>query len=460
MKIAWQAQPKQAEALVRNEDEILYGGARGGGKSDAGRAWLLYDIKYPFYRALVIRKNATDLGDWIDKAQEMYRNCKAKKVSGKLGTEFHFPSGAKIRTGHLADEEAFQKYQGHEYQKVLIEELSHIAREKDYMKLISSCRSSHAEIKPQVFATTNPDEPGLDWIKARWGIPDMPDFDDIYTNTIDVEFPVDGVLTKATRHLVFVPAKLEDNPKLTIADPNYIVLLESFKESDPDQYEAWRKGNWKGFGTEGAYYRAQVQKAEEEGRITNVPYDERLDVYTWCDLGVSDSFSIGYFQLSGKQWRMIDYDEFEGETIGSAIQHMREKEYDYADHFAPHDIEVRDLSAEVKGATRHDVAKGKGVDYKIVPKLKVAEGINAVRMNFSQLWIDKTKCALFLRRIRNYHKEFDEKRGIYKDNPVHDISSHGADMLRYWAVSKDTVTYEAPGPTSSRASWVSKRWKK
>jgi phage terminase large subunit len=171
----------------------------------------------------------------------------------------------------LKDDKAYTKYQGQEYQKMLIEELSQIARETDYNKLIGSCRSTVDGIKPQIFCTTNPDEPGLEWIKNHWGIPDVPDFDKVYEK-IDAQ----------GRRLVFVPAKVEDNPILLTKDPNYLKYLESFKVSDPDLYEAWRMGNWKGYGVEGAYYRQQLTLAESEKRITNVPYEESIRGGTWA----------------------------------------------------------------------------------------------------------------------------------------------------------------------------------
>ncbi len=446
--IIWKSQPKQEIALARNEDEILYGGARGGGKTDTGLAWLMYDIGHPLYRALVIRKNSDDLKDWSDRARRMYAGTGAIFVGSP--PTIRFSSGAIIRTGHLNDEGAYTKYQGHEYQKMLLEELSQIAREGDYVKLIGSCRSTVPELKPQVFATTNPDDPGIEWIRSRWKIPEMPDFNKVYETK-----------TVTGRRLVFIPAKLEDNPKLLDADPNYLKYLESLKESDYELYESWRLGNWKGFGVEGAYYRDQILKAEQDGRITDVPYDESLDVYTWNDLGVADSFCIGYFQVHGKEWRMIDYDEFEGENLSSAIQRMRSKGYNYAPdgQFAPHDIEVRDLSAEsvdlsATASSRWEIAKSKGVTYQIVPKMSVQDGINAVRLGFSQLWIDRTKCAEFLKRLRRYHKEFDEKRGVYKNNPVHDQNSHAGDMLRGWAVSKDSVTMiQTPSFTIHKPTW-------
>jgi hypothetical protein len=352
--------------------------------------------------------------------------------------EIRFPKGGIIRTGHLKDENAYTKYQGHEYQRILIEELSQIPRQKDYEKLISSCRSSTPELKPQVFATTNPDDPGLEWIMARWNIPEKPDFDKIYES-----------MTPEGRRLVFIPAKLEDNPKLMDADPNYVRFLESLKNSDKELYDAWRNGNWGGYGVEGAYYRDQLLKAELDKRITDVPYDELIPVHTWCDLGMGDSFSIGYFQNYGKKWSIIDYDEFDGEGLLDVAKRMKDKGYFYGEHYAPHDIEVRELGT---GKSRKEVAEGLGIKYNVAPKLSVEDGINAVRMRFSTLWIDKTKCDLFLKRVRRYHKEFDDKRGQFKNIPVHDINSHAADMLRYWATSPNSI--EESSFSQHTPTWV------
>ena len=152
----WQPYKKQALALSRTEDEVLYGGSKGGGKTVAGMVWLIEPryIKHPLYRALIIRRNADDLRDWIDRAKRLYLPVKAVVVGNP--PEFRFPSGAIFRTGHLKDEDAYGKYMGHEYQKILVEELTMIPRESDYEKLLGCCRSTIPELKPQVFTTTNP----------------------------------------------------------------------------------------------------------------------------------------------------------------------------------------------------------------------------------------------------------------------------------------------------------------
>jgi len=414
-KIHWKPQAKQEIALARIEDEILFGGSRGGGKTDAGQAWLLYDKDNPKYRALVIRRNATDLEDWIDRAKAMF----APAGGVFVGNTFNFPSGARIRTGHLKDDNAYSKYQGHEYQKILMEELTHIPNEADYEKLRASCRSTVVGIKPQIFATTNPDGPGRKWVKKRWNIPDR---------------PTDIVISSDERtglSRIFIPSKLQDNQVLMENDPGYIKQLESI--TDDELREAWLEGSWAGFGIKGSYYKTQIQQAHKEGRIKNVPYEAMLPVYTWWDLGVGDSTAIGFFQVLGNEWRVIDYYEASGEGLAHYIGVLREKGYVYEDHYAPHDIEVREFSS---GKSRLEMAKELGIHFKIAPKLSIDDGINAARSRFNTVYFDAVKCERLLEALANYQKEWNDKLGDFKNAPLHDWSSHAADMWRYWAVTQ------------------------
>jgi len=413
--IIWKPQEKQIEALSRSEFEILYGGARGGGKTDAGIAWLLYDKDNPLYKALVIRRNADDLKDWVDRAKVMYRGTGA--VFSGQPTEIRFPSGAVIRTGHLNDENAYEKYQGHEYQKILIEELTQIPTELSYLRLISSCRSTVDGIEAQVFTTTNPGNAGHKWVKARF---------------IDVSFPGKPYKDlRSGRTRVFIPATVEDNAVLMTKDPNYVNFLNGL----PDGLrQAWREGSWDSYEVEGAYYTKEIAQARKEGRITSVPYEPTIPVDTWWDIGVGDSTSIGFFQHVGREWRMIDYHEESGEGLNYYKGVLDKKPYTYRYHFAPHDIEVRELSS---GRSRRDIARNLGIDFQVAPNLDVEDGINAVRMRFSTLWIDMVKCEKFLEAMTNYRKEWSDKMGEFKMHPLHDWTSHAADMFRYWAVTED-----------------------
>jgi len=214
----------QSVALTRQEYETLYGGARGPGKTDAGIVWLLRDHKHPLLRALIIRKNSTDLTDWIDRAKRMYAHL-GVKVKGNPA-QFHFPSGAIFYTGHLKDKEAYTKYLGHEYQRMLIEELTLIATEKSYMQLISACRTTIPDLPARIFATTNPGSIGHLWVKNRFVLP---------AKGKTYYDPISG------RSRIFIAGNIEDNPILNLIDPGYIKFLDSLPEN---LRKAWREGSW------------------------------------------------------------------------------------------------------------------------------------------------------------------------------------------------------------------------
>ena len=147
-------------------------------------------------------------------------------------------------------------------------------------------------------------------------------------------------------------------------------------------------------------------------------------------------------QNYGKEWRMIDYYEQSGEGLAHYAKMLKgqieggehRKDYLYGIHTAPFDIEVTEFGT---GKTRKETAETLGISFEIAPKLSIEDGINQVRMRFNQMWFDETKCEQFLDLLPLYHKEWDEKRGCFKNKPHHDFTSNAADALRYWAVTPD-----------------------
>ena len=201
----------------------MYGGARGGGKTDCGMAWLLRATEFKDARMLVIRRNADDLADWVDRAHKMYPYA---KITGKPAT-IKFPSGAVIRCGHLKDESAYTKYQGHEYQRILIEELTQIPSEESYLKLVSSCRSTIKGLDPKIFCTANPGGKGHQWVKKRF----------IQGHKPKVAFKGKG----ENRYRMYIPATIDNNPTLMKNDPEYVNFLDTLPEP---LRSAWRHGDW------------------------------------------------------------------------------------------------------------------------------------------------------------------------------------------------------------------------
>lgn len=194
---------------------------------------------------------------------------------------------------------------------------------------------------------------------------------------------------------------------------------------------------------DGAYYARQIQQAEDQDRITAVPYEPRLKVDTWWDLGVGDATSIWFTQTGpgGLQIRVIDYYEMQGEGFPHYAKVLAEKGYVYGQHNGPHDLEVRELGT---GKSRIETAKSLGLNFRTVPNLGVDDGIEAARSILASCWFDKDKCKAGLNALKSYHKAFDEKRKVWLSHPYHDWSSHAADAFRYFAVGHKPPTERKP----------------
>lgn len=184
---------------------------------------------------------------------------------------------------------------------------------------------------------------------------------------------------------------------------------------------------------DGAYYREQFDRILSGRRITIVPYEEALPVYTGWDLGISDDMSVWFVQFHGSQCRVIDYYASSGEGIQHYIRVLHDKGYRYGGHFAPHDISVREIGT---GLSRMEVASSLGLRFSRVPTNQdVMGGIQAARELLEFCWFDASKCEEGLKCLQAYRREWDDRHGCYKDRPLHDWSSHGADSFRTLAAA-------------------------
>jgi hypothetical protein len=208
-------------------------------------------------------------------------------------------------------------------------------------------------------------------------------------------------------------------------------LEDARKIMDEDEFAQEYECSWTA-SIKGAYYGKQLSEAQTEDRIGKVPYDPRLPVHTAWDLGVGDSTAIWFYQVLGQEIRIIDFHEDSGEGLPYYAKILDQKDYKYGEHWAPHDIQVRELGS---GKSRIETAKMLGIQFRIVPNLSIDDGINAVRNTIPRCWFDAKKCELGLQALRNYRKEYDDRRQEYKPRPLHDWSSHAADAFRYLAVS-------------------------
>lgn len=185
---------------------------------------------------------------------------------------------------------------------------------------------------------------------------------------------------------------------------------------------------------EGAYYGALMDKALADKHIGRVPYDPAMGVDTAWDLGIGDATAIWFFQRTGLEVRLIDYYEASGEGFAHYAKVLSERGYTYNKHWAPHDIEVRELGT---GKSRKEVAGNHGIRFEVVPRLSIEDGIEAARVLIPRCWFDADKCDRGIEALKSYRKKYDDKLRTWSSSPLHDWASHGADAFRYLAIVAD-----------------------
>ena len=168
-----------------------------------------------------------------------------------------------------------------------------------------------------------------------------------------------------------------------------------------------------------------------------MPFAAGHEVSTFWDLGVDDSTSIWFLQVTGKEMRFIDYYEATGEGLAHYAKVLKERPYVYGDHYMPHDADVRELGT---GVSRKETAENLGIRPVLVVQRArdtqaVLAGIEAaVRNVMSQCWFDEKKCSRGLAALEGYQAEYDEEKKKLANHPLHNWCSHGADAFRTFAV--------------------------
>lgn len=192
----------------------------------------------------------------------------------------------------------------------------------------------------------------------------------------------------------------------------------------------------------GAYYGKEMEKAENEGRVTSVPYDSNLPTFTFWDLGIDDTTVVWIGQpLGNREFHWIDYIENSGEGLDWYVRELSQRGYAYEEHVLPHDAGARELGT---GKTREETLrkKGLGARTRVLPRQAIEDGINASRNLISKSWFDSAKCARGILALKNYERKWDSKNKIYQSRPLHNWASHGSDAFRTAAMGLNDAREE------------------
>lgn len=422
----WRPLPKQTEFLASGCHEILYGGAAGGGKSEA----LLIDalglaygaIEWSGYRALIIKRTFPELRQLIDRAKPYYTHQGAKWKADEWAYEF--PSGAKIEFGYCKRDQDRFRYLGGEYQWIGIDELTLFGSPVVWDFLATRLRSKNRDIPEFMRGTTNPGNVGHEWVKERWRIPD-----DGSATRFDVDVELgDGRIAQIKRQ--FIPARLSEN--IHLRGSRYEISLSN---QDEMTKRALRDGRWDVIEIPGSIYEREMNALYLQQRVGEVPYIPGHPVNTFWDLGRRDAMAIWFHQRVGVMNHFIAFESFTGAGLDEAAYLIAKRQEEwgcvYGTHYLPHDVKVTDLSAK-GNKSRLEILEESGVKPIDVVKrtLNVWEGIDQTRLVFPTCRFDKEGCEEGLRALRSYRKKWSEENKVWSMEPVHDWASHPADAFR------------------------------
>lgn len=417
------AQDKALETMIAYKQSLLYGGSRSGKTFIYCYALVYRALTYNKSRHGIFRQTRKDLKesiylDTFPKVCSLIGNDEFMPELNNQDLVARFPNGSEIWFGYMDDKKRADNVLGKEFNTIYFNELSELAY-ASYLKALT--RLSHKAYDDEgnlcpnkFFGDCNP--PG----KWHWS----------YKTFVQK-------INAKTREPLNNPEQygyLLMNPKDNIVNlpEDYLSLLENLPEDEKNRFLL---GLWTE-GISGGIYTKEMAQAEQEGRITSVPFDNEFFVWTFWDIGMDDSTAIWFVQFVGDEIHLIDYYQNNNQSAMHYLDVLNKKAQDFGYRYnkliLPHDGRVREWT---NGRSRAETLEAKGFKTEVVKATSIADGINACKMIFSKCYFDKIKCEEGISALSNYHRKENPIAMTYSNEPEHDWTSHSADSFRLMGVS-------------------------
>ena len=261
----------QTRFLASPVFEALYGGSRGGGKSDCLLYGGLRQVHHPKYRALILRRTFPELRELIDRSHDLFPRLGGAWVASEK--RWVFPSGSTFEFGYGETLDEIQQYRGQQYTYIAYDEIGLVADQKVWLTLLTSIRHTSEGLVKMARCSANPGGKGHGWLRKR------------FINAC----PPDGtpIVDDIGNTRAFFQAKVYDNPSIIEKDPQYVKMLESLPDTMRRQE---LEGDWNS-GT-GLAFEELNQKIHFVPPRKAAPWEM---VFASLDWGWSHAFSVGVY---------------------------------------------------------------------------------------------------------------------------------------------------------------------
>jgi len=311
--VIWKPQPGPQTDLIRCPVfEVFFGGARGGGKTESSIGdWLSHSGEYGEAAVgIFVRRKFKQLAEVIARTKQIFPKIGAKYNEQRA--EWTMANGARLKFVYLERDSDAEEYQGHNYTRVYVEEVTNFPSPAPIDKLRATLRSPSG-VPVGMRLTGNPGGPGHNWVKSRYIDPDPRGYKVIKEGTT---FLLDGQSIEVTLDRVFIPSKLADNRLLMMNDPTYVLRL---KQSGSEALvRAWLEGDWDVI--DGAFFsewRDDYHVLRTSEWLNRIPLAAtRFRSFDW---GSAKPFSAGWYVISDGTWglpkdALLKYREWYGSS--------------------------------------------------------------------------------------------------------------------------------------------------
>ena len=370
------AQEKAIDVIKSHKQTLLFGGSRSG-KTFVYCYCLVYRaLTYNKSRHGIFRLTRKDLKEsiWLDTFPKV---CSLidNRLQPKLNNQdlfAQFPNGSEIWFGYMEDTKRTDNILGKEFNTILFNEISEMAfasYTKALTRLSLIAYDKYGNLCPNMWwGDCNPVG------KWHWGYK-------TFIKNINAKTSEKLNNPQQYGYMLMNP---QDN--LANLPEDYLETLKNLPEEERNRFLL---GLWVE-GISGGIYTKEMAQAEQDGRITSVPFNNEFFVWTFWDIGMDDATAIWFVQFVGDEIHLIDYYQNNNQSALHYLEVLKKKQQEYGYRYnkliLPHDAKQREWT---NGRSRAETLEQQGFKTEVIKASSIADGINACKLIFDKCWFDK-----------------------------------------------------------------------